>query len=121
MAVKGYSCLQERVLVEEVVKSYCGCLGIDACQLMREWAGYAEGRPIPAAPPPPTDEPDDVKPDDDEEDQSTVLCPICRGKGRDHSGAKCSRCNGTGRVRALLDDEDADEEEAFSYVIEDEE
>jgi hypothetical protein len=53
---------------------------------------------------------DPLAPDDDGEDdedeagedteQLTRSCPKCRGLGRDSSGSKCDRCNGSGRIPA---------------------
>jgi hypothetical protein len=68
--------------------------------------------------PRPDDDNDDGAPP--EEEEPSEVCRQCRGLGRDRSGAKCSACNGTGRVRAPVDDDDdtddwPDEKESFKY------
>jgi hypothetical protein len=80
--------------------------------------------------------PEDVDDDDDVDDekddsleQTTRVCPRCAGKGRDHSGATCRECNGSGRVPIPKqpgddDDDDGDEEDEFEarwYEFENEE
>jgi hypothetical protein len=68
---------------------------------------------------------DDIEPeepDDDDDDgvDSTVLCPVCNGRGRDSAGNECEVCNGSGRVPATDDDEGDAEARSYSH-IEDEE
>jgi hypothetical protein len=66
---------------------------------------------------------DDDSPAPPEEEEPSRLCPMCRGSGRDTTGAKCSACDGTGRIAANVDDDDEDDEGARSFYgyIEDEE
>jgi hypothetical protein len=75
----SYSVFAERVSVEEVVKAFAAGAGVDACELMREWAGtpspVKKQPPKRRMPPMPTgdDEDEDAPPvlpdhDDDEDD-----------------------------------------------------
>jgi hypothetical protein len=127
-AERGYSCFQERVSVEEVVKAYACAAGLDACDLLRSWAGM-EPRPKPArkrTPPPRLVDDDDqpVLPDNDDdspptEEERTKVCSNCRGTGRARSGARCRECNGTGRIPSVIDDENEDDDkESLTYEIE---
>jgi hypothetical protein len=129
-AERGYSCFQEQISTEQVVMAYAAALGIDCCEMLREWAGL-EPKPKPArkrTPPPrsddgwpyvlPVDDPDnDVAPE-----QQTRLCPSCRGSGRTKDGSRCAKCGGSGRI--ALDDLDVDDDGAttsFYGQFEDEE
>jgi hypothetical protein len=70
-----------------------------------------ESEPDDLGPTPPNWPNDPLAPDKDDDDnddeeagedteQLTRSCPKCRGLGRDSSGSKCDRCNGSGRIPA---------------------
>jgi hypothetical protein len=129
VAERSYSCFQERVSVEEVIKAYACAAGLDVCALLHQWAGM-EPRPEPARKRTPrsgNDWPDVLPVDDPDNDvgpeQETRLCPSCKGSGRAKDGSQCARCGGSGRIS--LDDVDDidDDEEATSFYgqFEDEE
>jgi hypothetical protein len=129
---RGFACFQEQVSVEQVVFAYAFAVGRPVSEVLNEWAGIASKQEPPKRPmrdlgPQPEDVPhgwpDDDSDDDDDspEEPPTILCPTCRGLGTDKSGAKCSACNGTGRVAAPgVDDDWPDEKESrYEWQAED--
>jgi hypothetical protein len=56
-----------------------------------------------------------------QEEEPSKLCPMCRGTGRDKTGAKCSACDGSGRVPSVIDDDEEEEARSSYGYIEDEE
>jgi hypothetical protein len=115
----------ERVSVEEVIKGFAAGAGMDACDLLRSWAGVRPPEKKRTPPAPMTDDDDEpVMPDHDDGDddgQETKICPTCNGRGRTHDGRTCPTCGGSGRVPLDdVDDEDDKKKRSLRYEFEDE-
>jgi hypothetical protein len=109
---------------EQLLRAYARERGLSAEALRRRWVAEGPVKPPVAARPARVETSlassdldywaDDVEPPDDDDpmEPMTRLCPVCNGRGRDHSGDSCARCNGTGRIDVDdVDDGDKDDEE----------
>jgi hypothetical protein len=76
---RGFRCFKEQVSTEQVVMAYASALGLDCCEMLRQWTGLPEAPPRKRTMPRRRGDDDQPLPDGDEDeplDDDDEIAPV---------------------------------------------